>query len=154
VSLRLGQEIQAVPRAAQLSAAPGPVDVDVIVGIIPDSRGRVLIARRPAGKHMAGAWEFPGGKLYPGEAPMAGLRRELEEEIGIVVESAEPMLEQRFSYPDRTVRLDVWWVSSFRGRAEPREGQELRWVAAEALAAVDLLPADAPIVAAVVERLA
>jgi len=143
-----------VPRAAQLSAAPGAVVVDVIVGIVPDRRGRVLIARRPAGKHMAGAWEFPGGKLHPGEAPMAGLRRELEEEIGIVVESAEPLLEQRFSYPDRTVRLDVWWVLSYRGRAEPREGQELNWVAADALAAVDLLPADAPIVAAVVERLA
>jgi 8-oxo-dGTP diphosphatase len=143
-----------VPRAAQLSAEPGAVVVDVIVGIVLDARRRVLIARRPAGKHMAGAWEFPGGKLNPGEPPLAGLQRELEEEIGIVVESAEPLLEQRFRYPDRTVRLDVWWVSSFRGRAEPREGQELRWVAAESLAAVDLLPADEPIVAAVVERLA
>jgi 8-oxo-dGTP diphosphatase len=126
--------------------------MDVIVGIVTDG-GRVLIAERPAGKHMAGSWEFPGGKLGPGEAPMAGLRRELAEELGILVEEAEHFLKHSFRYPDRFVRLDVWWVRSFSGSPEALERQVLRWCDAEALSAAAMLPADAPLVAAVIERL-
>lgn len=102
---------------------------------------------------MAGSWEFPGGKLDQGEPPVEGLRRELDEEVGIRVETAEPLLEQRYRYPERDVRLDVWWVLSYSGEVRPREGQALRWVEVEELAGVDLLPADAPIVAAIRERL-
>jgi 8-oxo-dGTP diphosphatase len=84
---------------------------------------------------------------------LAGLKRELEEELGIRVEAAEPFAKEDFRYPDRFVRLDVWWVTAFAGLAEPREGQLLRWVDADALPGVAMLPADAPLVAAVRERL-
>jgi len=103
---------------------------------------------------MAGSWEFPGGKLNPGESPLAGLKRELAEELGIEVERAEPFVEQVFQYPDRKVRLDVWWVLIYAGEAESREGQVLRWVDPAELSETPLLPADAPIVDAIRERLA
>jgi 8-oxo-dGTP diphosphatase len=135
------------------AAADEPEAVDVIIGIVTDARGRVLIGRRPDGKPMAGAWEFPGGKLEAAESPLAGLRRELAEELGIDVTAAEPFLEHSFRYPDRAVRLDVWWVLDYAGRAVPREGQELRWVGAHAIEDSELLPADAPIAAAVRARL-
>jgi len=144
-----------VPRTPRLSEARGSDQrIDVIVGILTDGEGRVLIAERPPGKHMAGAWEFPGGKLMPGEPPLNGLKRELAEELGILVEDAEPFREHGFRYPDRVVRLDVWWVRRFSGRAAGREGQVLRWCDAAALSAAAMLPADAPLVAAVIERLA
>lgn len=139
-------------RPAELSAS-GDSGIHVIVGILADGEGRVLIAERPAGKHMAGSWEFPGGKLLPGEAPLAGLRRELAEELGIVVLDARPFCEQTFRYPDRTVRLDVWWVRRFSGRVESLEGQALRWCDAAALAAAPMLPADAPLVDRVIAEL-
>lgn len=128
-------------------------DLNVIVGILTDGDGRVLIAERPAGKHMAGSWEFPGGKLMPGEPPIAGLRRELAEELGVFVQEARPFCELRHRYPDRAVRLDVWWVQRFSGRAEAREGQKLRWCDAAALSAAAMLPADAPLVARVIAEL-
>jgi 8-oxo-dGTP diphosphatase len=144
-----------VPRTTRLSGArDSDQRIDVIVGILTDGEGRVLIAERPAGKHMAGAWEFPGGKLMPGEPPLSGLKRELAEELGIVVEDAEPFREHSFRYPDRLVRLDVWWVRRFSGCAQGREGQVLRWCDAAALSAAAMLPADAPLVAAVIEGLA
>jgi 8-oxo-dGTP diphosphatase len=143
-----------VPRPAELSDGRGRVpEIDVIVGILADAERRVLIAERPAGKHMAGCWEFPGGKLDPGEPPLAGLKRELAEELGVVVLDAKPFCEHRFRYPDRVVRLDVWWVEGFAGRAESREGQRLRWCDAAALAAAAMLPADAPLVARVIAEL-
>ena len=147
--LRLGQKVQAMSWTPELTE----LVVDVIVGIVRDSADRILISQRPAGKHMAGAWEFPGGKLEAGEEPRDGLVRELEEEIGIVVGAAEPLLERRFCYPDRAVRLDVWWVLAYSGEARSREGQALRWVAASELGAAELLPADRPIVAAIQRRL-
>jgi 8-oxo-dGTP diphosphatase len=143
-----------MPWALELSGEPAAdVAIDVIVGIVTDDAGRVLITQRPAGKHMAGSWEFPGGKLNPGESPLAGLKRELDEELGIGVDDAEPFVVQRFRYSDRCVRLDVWWVLSYAGEALPCEGQALRWVDAKLLVDVPLLPADAPIVAAIRERL-
>jgi len=140
-----------MPRAAELT--PDSRLVDVIVGILRDPAGRVLIGQRRPGTHMAGAWEFPGGKLEATEAPLDGLRRELEEELGIVVNSAEPLLKLRHSYSDCEVRLDVWWVLSYDGDVEPRESQVLSWVFPESLSTAELLPADAPIVDAIVARI-
>lgn len=143
-----------MPRAPGLSRAePRGEAVDVIVGIVRDPAGRVLIGQRPPDKPMAGSWEFPGGKLEAGEPPIEGLKRELNEELGIRVASAEPLIEHRYRYPDREVRLDVWWVLAYEGRARPLEGQTLRWVRAAELAEQPLLPADAPIVAAIRRRL-
>ena len=113
-----------------------------------DRRGRVLLAERPAGKHLAGSWEFPGGKLQPGERRLAGLRRELEEELGIDGVGAHPLIRIAHRYPDRDVLLDVWAVTRYRGEPEGRDGQALRWCAVGALEAAGLLPADRPVVTA------
>ena len=103
---------------------------------------------------MEGAWEFPGGKKRSDETCLAALEREVAEELGITVVSAEPFIEVSHAYPDRRVRLDVWIVRDYTGEPEPREGQPLRWVAVEALVDVGLLEADRPIVAALRERVA
>jgi len=102
---------------------------------------------------MAGSWEFPGGKLKACESRLTGLKRELLEELGIAVDAAEPLVEQSFRYPDRTVRLDVWWVLAYRGEVTPCEGQPLRWVDPTELTEESLLPADAPIVDVIRKRL-
>lgn len=102
---------------------------------------------------MAGMWEFPGGKREPGESAWSALQRELQEELGVLISAAEPVLDLEHAYPDRTVRLDVWWVSAWSGEPSALEGQGLRWVAPDELATAALLPADEPIVTAVVQRL-
>jgi 8-oxo-dGTP diphosphatase len=143
-----------MPRAPDLNEADTEApELDVIVGIVSDPAARILIGQRPGGKHMAGHWECPGGKLERGEPPLAGLKRELYEELGIEVASAEPFIEHTHRYPERTVHLDIWWVLRYEGKAEPREGQSLRWVAPNELPQAPLLPADAPIVAAILQRL-
>ena len=84
----------------------------------------------------------------------AGLARELAEELGIDVGTAEPLMRHRFDYPDRVVRLDVWWVESWTGAVRACEGQQIKWVSASELVDAEMLPADAPLVAAVCGRLA
>jgi len=123
-------------------------ELHVAAGVLIDGAGRVLIACRPAGKHMAGGWEFPGGKLADGETPLQALERELREEIGIEVLSAEPLLAYRHVYPERVVLLDVWLVSRYAGEPRALEGQPLRWVAVEGLLDAGLLEADRPVVEA------
>ena len=123
-----------------------PPAVDVVVGLISDSSGRWLVNCRPAGTPLAGSWEFPGGKRQPGETPLAALRRELDEELGIEVLEAEPVLVLEHDYPDKRVRLDVWHVLRYRGEARALEGQPLRWVTAAECRELPLLPADWPIV--------
>jgi 8-oxo-dGTP diphosphatase len=125
----------------------GPRAVDVVVGLIGDSSGRWLVNCRPPGAPLAGAWEFPGGKRLPGETPLAALKRELDEELGVEVLEAEPVLALEHDYPDKRVRLDVWHVVRFRGQATSREGQPLAWVTLAELRELPLLPADGPIVA-------
>jgi mutator protein MutT len=122
--------------------------IHVVAAALIDARRRVLIAQRPAGKPLAGAWEFPGGKLEPGEAPVQGLARELREEIGVTIGPPRPLLRLRHSYPFGEVLLDVWVVRRYRGRPRGRDGQALRWCDRAALAAADLLPTDRPILAA------
>jgi 8-oxo-dGTP diphosphatase len=123
----------------------------VVAAAILDGSGRVLIAERPAGKHMAGRWEFPGGKVAPGESEEAALARELAEELGIEVTGARAMMRLRHSYPDRTVELSMWVVESYRGEPRPLDGQRLRWVPRAQLGEEDILEADRPFVAALVQ---
>jgi 8-oxo-dGTP diphosphatase len=113
-----------------------------------DRSDRVLIAQRPAGTHLAGGWEFPGGKLEAGEKRAAGLARELNEELGITITSPRPLIRVSHAYPTREILLDVWIVRHFRGEARGLDGQALRWVTRDELAKVELLPADGPIVRA------
>jgi 8-oxo-dGTP diphosphatase len=122
--------------------------VHVVAAAVIDVEGRVLIAQRPTGKHLAGGWEFPGGKLEPGEKREAGLARELLEELGITIDSPRPLIRVRHAYPTREVLLDMWVVTRFHGEPRGLDGQALRWCTQEELPAANLLPADKPIVAA------
>ncbi|HEV7135621.1 MAG TPA: 8-oxo-dGTP diphosphatase MutT [Steroidobacteraceae bacterium] len=123
----------------------------VVAAALLDPSGRVLIAERPAGKHMAGRWEFPGGKVAPGESEDAALARELQEELGIVVVEATPMMRLTHSYPDRVVELSMWVVGRYRGEPQALDGQRLKWVERSQLAREDILEADRPFVAALVQ---
>jgi 8-oxo-dGTP diphosphatase len=126
-----------------------PPAVHVVAGVVIDAAGRVLIAQRPAGKHLAGGWEFPGGKLEPGEERLAGLARELREELGIaLVGPSRPLIRVRHAYSSREVLLDIWVVKRYSGEPRGLDGQALRWCTLDELAAAELLPADRPIVAA------
>ena len=131
------------------SSERGASRLDVVVALIRDSHGRILVSRRKPGSHMAGFWEFPGGKRASGETPRDALARELDEELGISVLAAEPFMSLDHEYPDREVALDVWTVSDFDGEPRPREGQQLDWVEPDGLREIGLLPADI----AIVERL-
>ncbi len=125
-----------------------PADIHVIAGAISDAEGRVLITQRPRGRHMAGRWEFPGGKLGFGEDSLAGLKRELAEELGVVVRDARPLIRLRHEYPDRRVMLDVWEVTAYDGEPQALESQALAWARPDELPKHDLLEADRAIVTA------
>ena len=120
----------------------------VVAAALIDGRGRVLIAQRPPGKHLAGMWEFPGGKVEPGEAPVEALRRELLEEIGIAIETPRPLLRLRHTYSYGEVLLDVWVVRRYRGEPRSLDSQALRWCSRASLGTAGLLPADRPIIGA------
>ena len=102
--------------------------VHVAVAVIQSKDGRMLISKRPTASHQGGLWEFPGGKVEQGESTLAALKRELLEETGLVVLTAEPLLTVSHDYADKAVLLDVWRVTSFAGNAAGFEGQEVRWV--------------------------
>jgi len=111
-------------------------------------RSSVLIAQRPPGKHMAGRWEFPGGKVGPGESDFTALQRELREELGIEVTLATHCLTLTHAYPDRTVELSMWTVDQFQGEPRALDGQRIKWVAVRQLGAEDILEADRPFIEA------
>jgi len=125
-----------------------PGVIRVAAGVIRDRDGNILLGQRPAGKHLAGAWEFPGGKCDPGESPGDALVRELDEELGVQVESAAPLMMLTHSYPEKTVQLILLEVGTYRGQLHGREGQALRWLAPDALDSVEMPAADRPIVKA------
>ena len=111
--------------------------------------GRVLLAQRPVGKVAAGSWEFPGGKIEPGETTRQALERELHEELGVEVRSARPLIRFRHEYSNRTVLLDTWLIDGFDGEPHGREEQALAWVTPEELAAhPQVLPTVLPIAGA------
>ena len=124
------------------------VSIHVVAGVLRDRLGRVLVAQRPDGKHLAGYWEFPGGKSEPNEAPIDALRRELHEEIGITIESARPLIAVPYDYPDKRIVLDVWIVDAYSGTPHCRENQALRWVAPDELVDMQMPPADIPVLKA------
>jgi 8-oxo-dGTP diphosphatase len=122
--------------------------IHVVAGALFDAAGRVLIAQRPEGKHMAGGWEFPGGKLEAGEDRFAGLQRELREELGVEAHAGEPLICYEHQFADRLVRLDLWLVTKFSGVPHSLEDQPLKWVTLDELDTVGLLEADRPMIPA------
>jgi len=125
-----------------------PVVLVVAVALI-DADGRVLIAKRPEGKKMAGLWEFPGGKVDPGERPEAALIRELKEELDI--DTAEsclaPLTFASHAYDDFHLLMPLYVCRRWQGIATPREGQELAWVKPVRLGDYPMPPADKPLIA-------
>jgi 8-oxo-dGTP diphosphatase len=121
-----------------------------------DADGRVLIAQRPAGKDMAGLWEFPGGKVDPGERPEMTLIRELKEELGIDVQEAclAPLTFASHTYPEFQLLMPLWVCRRWEGTVKALEGQELAWVRPNRLRDYPMPPADEPLIPHLVELLA
>lgn len=113
-----------------------------------DADGRVLLAQRPSGKAMAGLWEFPGGKVEPGERPEETLIRELQEELGIVVKEAclAPLTFASHSYADFHLLMPLYVCRRWQGFVEGREKQQLKWVRPSELRRYPMPPADEPLI--------
>ncbi|MCB9957020.1 MAG: (deoxy)nucleoside triphosphate pyrophosphohydrolase [Rhodospirillaceae bacterium] len=124
-----------------------PVVLVVAVALV-DADGRVLLARRPPGKAMAGLWEFPGGKVGEGETPEAALIRELREELGIDTEESclAPLTFASHAYDGFHLLMPLYVCRTWRGTPHPHEGQELAWVRAPALRDYPMPPADKPLI--------
>src|SRR3989338_1065113 len=101
--------------------------IEVAAAVLKRPDNSFLLAQRPPDKIWAGYWEFPGGKIEPGETPLHALGRELHEELGIEVETAYPWITRVFAYPHATVRLNFFRVTAWRGELHPHEGQEFAW---------------------------
>jgi len=122
--------------------------IRVVAAALFNVDGDVLIAQRPPGKHMAGRWEFPGGKIAAGESDAAALARELHEELGIAVSAARPLLTLTHDYADRSVELSLWIVERYAGEPRSLDGQQLKWVPPGRLLEEDVLEADRPFIEA------
>jgi len=120
----------------------------VMAGVLIDDAGRVLLAQRPPGKHLAGLWEFPGGKLEADEAPVDGLVRELREELGIEATVGEPLIRVPWRYGERFLLLDARIVRAWRGQPLPLDGQALQWCDPQSIDPALLAPADRHILCA------
>ena len=113
-----------------------------------DADGRVLLAQRPEGKSLAGLWEFPGGKVEPGESPETALIRELHEELGIDTHASclAPLTFASHSYDDFHLLMPLFICRRWKGIAQPREGQRLAWVRSQDLRSYEMPPADVPLI--------
>ena len=133
---------------AATGADPKPIVLVAAVALI-DADGRVLLAERPPGKHLAGLWEFPGGKVQEGETPEAALVRELAEELGIDVHESclAPFTFASHAYPDFHLLMPLYVCRKWSGIVTPREGQRLKWVRPSLLGDYEMPPADKPLVA-------
>lgn len=124
--------------------------VHVAVGIIRNQAQQILIAFRDRNKHQGGLWEFPGGKVEPGESVQQALRRELAEELDLELDAdstgLQALLQVEHDYGDKRVLLDIWEVGQYSGKAFGREGQEIRWVSVSELGDYEFPAANLPIV--------
>lgn len=125
-----------------------PVVLVVAVALV-DADGRVLLAQRPEGKKLAGMWEFPGGKVEPGETPEAALIRELAEELSIDIKPAclAPLTFASHEYDDFHLLMPLYVCRRWQGDPAPREGQALKWVRPLKMPDLPMPPADKPLVA-------
>ncbi|NIJ42300.1 8-oxo-dGTP diphosphatase [Parvibaculum indicum] len=135
-----------------MSGAEGAAPKIVLVSAcaLVDADGRVLMAKRPEGKPMAGLWEFPGGKVETGETPEASLIRELQEELGIDVTAAclAPLSFASHAYETFHLLMPLYVCRRWEGKVRPLEGQELSWVRPNRMRDYPMPPADEPLVAA------
>ena len=141
----LARDVPAPERPLLLVAACALVDAD----------GRVLVARRPAGKPLAGLWEFPGGKVMPGETPERCLIRELKEELGVDTETSclAPLTFASHGYEGFHLLMPLYVCRVWQGTPTPHEGQDLRWLRPRALRDLSMPPADRPLIPVLEELL-
>jgi 8-oxo-dGTP diphosphatase len=135
---------------------PGVMRLLLVAAVaLVDADGRVLLARRPEGKPLAGLWEFPGGKVEPDERPEETLIRELREELGIEVKEAclAPLTFASHAYPDFHLLMPLYVCRRWDGLVRAREGQALKWVRPRELAGYPMPPADEPLIPALVDLL-
>ncbi|MGU3668250.1 (deoxy)nucleoside triphosphate pyrophosphohydrolase [Methylobacterium sp. A49B] len=127
----------------------------VVAVALVDADGRVLVSERPAGKQLAGLWEFPGGKVEPGERPEGTLIRELAEELGIRVEEPclAPLTFASHAYPDFHLLMPLYVCRRWTGTPRSMEGQALKWVRPRALRDLAMPPADAPLIPFLIDLL-
>ncbi len=127
----------------------------VVACALIDADNRILLAQRPPGKALAGLWEFPGGKMEPGERPEDTLIRELDEELGITVKEAclAPFAFASHAYEDFHLLMPLWICRRWEGFATGREGQALAWVKPGALRDYPMPPADEPLIPALIDLL-
>jgi 8-oxo-dGTP diphosphatase len=120
--------------------------IEVAAALVRDTAGRYLITQRRRGSHLAGLWEFPGGKLEVGEAPETALQRELTEELTGTFDVGPLVETVHWEYPDRTIVLHFYDCRHVAGPIAPREGQAMEWVAPERLDDYEFPPADATLI--------
>lgn len=120
----------------------------VVAAAMVDEGGRVLLQRRAAGAHQGGLWEFPGGKLEPGESREEALARELDEELGVRPQAMRPLISVPHDYDDRAVLLDVWRVERWQGEVRAKESQPLAWVHPDDFVRYQFPAADKPVLSA------
>jgi len=119
--------------------------LDVVCGVIENAAGQILACLRPQGKHLGGRWEFPGGKIDPGESPEAALVRELQEELNVEVEIGQPLTPVVWHYEKVTIRLHPFRCRILAGELQAIEHEQLHWCAPEDFHALDWAEADVPI---------
>ena len=132
----------------QAELKPADPRIRVVAGILRDERDRILIADRTRSRSLRDHWEFPGGKVNPGETPQVALQRELAEELGIEIGASEHFCYIEHDYPEFGVAIDFFLVADWQGTPGGAEGQAIRWVRTAELEADHLLPADAPVIEA------
>ena len=137
-----------MPRATVLDSRY----LDVVAGILTAADGRILIAERTGDRPFNGMWEFPGGKIAAGESQQHALARELAEELGIVVQRSDLFMSLEHDYPDRAVRLHFFKVTGWSGDPSGLEGQKIQWVSPAEIEDGLMLPADAPVIEALLKQ--
>lgn len=128
--------------------------IDVVCGVIQDPEGRFLACLRPQGKHLAGLWEFPGGKVNPDESPECALARELEEELGIKVIVGAPIKPVHWNYDRGSIRLLPFFCTITVGHPQAIEHEQLLWCAPADFGTLSWAEADLPVIAQILARIA